>query len=467
MSGSYSEYNFDRWNIDPTEGLLAQMATKPEIARQLADTGDRGVLAQDINGKIVFFNREAEKITGVSRKYVLGKDCCLTMKNIFGKECFSCNKGKSEKQECEYLINFVSKSGKPRNIKMMVSNMNDENGTVLGTIASFKKIDDHEKNSDGVQKLPGFLDIIGQNVKMRDIFQQIKDVAGYDYPVHITGETGTGKELVAKAIHDSSPRKNGHFVPINCGALPEGLVESELFGHIKGAFSGAIRDKKGRFELADGGTLFLDEVAELSKFIQVKLLRFLQDGIIEKVGGENSIPVTVRVISATNKALKEEIKKEKFRDDLYYRLNVVPIKLPPLRERRNDISLLLRHFLEEAGEKYGRHLLSVSNDAIIMLEKYNWPGNVRELQNVVQFAIVKSKHDKITRDDLPQEIESVSQVHVKRGPFKKLEVERVKEVLAKTGGNKAKAARYLGVGRATLYRFIEDFPELLEEEVLA
>ncbi len=467
MSGSYSEYNFNRWNIGPAEGLLAQMTTNPEIAEQLVDTGSRGVFAQDINGKIVFFNREAEKITGVSRKDVLGKGCCLTMKNIFGKDCFSCGRNRSEKRKCEHRINFVAQNGTSKDIKMTVSNMNDENGNRLGSITSFKKIDYQEKKSDGSQKQAGFLNIIGHNKKMRNVFQQIIDVAGYDYPVHISGETGTGKELVAKAIHNSSPRRNGPFVPINCGALPEGLVESELFGHIKGAFSGAIRDKKGRFELADGGTLFLDEVAELSKFMQVKILRFLQDGIIEKVGGENSISVNVRVISATNKDLKEEIKKERFRDDLYYRLKVVPIKLPPLREKKNDISLLLRHFLEEAGQKYGRRSLSVSHEAMIMLEKYKWPGNVRELQNVVQFAIVKSKHVVITRDDLPQEIEGVSQVHVKRGPFKKLEVERVKEVLVSTGGNKAKAARYLGVGRATLYRFIEDYPELLEEEVFA
>jgi transcriptional regulator with GAF, ATPase, and Fis domain len=179
------------------------------------------------------------------------------------------------------------------------------------------------------------------------VFRQIRDVAGYDYPVHISGETGTGKELVAEAIHNESHRSGAPFVPINCGALPESLIESELFGHVKGAFSGALRDKKGRFELADQGTIFLDEIAELSKQMQVKLLRFLQDGMFEKVGGEKTVHVNVRVISATNKDLKKEIKLGSFRKDLFYRLNVIPIHLPPLRERRNDIPLLIDHFAAE------------------------------------------------------------------------------------------------------------------------
>ena len=179
---------------------------------------------------------------------------------------------------------------------------------------------------------------------MLDIFKQIRDVAGYDYPVHISGETGTGKELVSNAVHNESSRAGAPFVPINCGALPEGLIESELFGHIKGAFSGAIRDKKGRFELADGGTIFLDEVAELSNNMQVKLLRFLQEGKFERVGGEQTASVNVRVISATNKELKKAVKQGTFRDDLYYRLNVIPIRLPPLRDRKIDIPLLVEHF---------------------------------------------------------------------------------------------------------------------------
>jgi transcriptional regulator with PAS, ATPase and Fis domain len=297
---------------------------------------------------------------------------------------------------------------------------------------------------------------------MLDIFQQIRDVSGYDYTVHISGETGTGKELVANAIHNESPRGGAPFVPINCGALPEGLIESELFGHVKGAFSGAVRDKKGRFELADGGSVFLDEVAELSNNMQVKLLRFLQEGQFERVGGERTATVNVRVISATNQKLKEAVKEGRFRDDLYYRLNVIPIHLPPLRDRKIDIPLLMNRFLREAAERYNRQPLKVSRKAMSMILDYRWPGNVRELQNAIQFAFVKCGGKSIAAEDLPMELREVENVCIRRGPSRKLDVEGVRAALVKTGGNKAKAAKLLGVGRATLYRFLGDHPELNE-----
>jgi transcriptional regulator with PAS, ATPase and Fis domain len=283
-------------------------------------------------------------------------------------------------------------------------------------------------------------------------------VAGYDYPVHVSGETGTGKELVANAIHNESRLAGAPFVPINCGALPEGLIETELFGHVKGAFSGAIRDKKGRFELADGGTVFLDEVAELSNTMQVKLLRFLQEGKFERVGGEQTLRVNVRVISATNRNLKKEVERNRFREDLFYRLNVIPIHLPPLRERRIDIPNLVDHFLKEAAERYGREPLEVSNPALALMLDYRWPGNVRELQNAVQFAFVKCGGKRITPESLPLELRAAEGVCARRGPSRKLEIETVRSALERTGGNKAKAAKLMGVGRATLYRFLNDHP---------
>jgi transcriptional regulator with GAF, ATPase, and Fis domain len=297
---------------------------------------------------------------------------------------------------------------------------------------------------------------------MKDVFRQIIDVAEYDYPVHIFGETGTGKELVAEAVHKAGPRGNGPFVPINCGALPESLIESELFGHVKGSFSGAIRDRKGRFELADGGTIFLDEVAELSMFMQAKLLRFLQDGKFERVGGEKTVSVNVRVISATNKDLKKEMKKHRFRDDLYYRINVVPVYLPPLRERKSDIPLLANHFLDQAARRYNRSPVVVSDEVMVCLTEYPWPGNVRELQNAVQYAFVKGNGVKITRDDLPMEINDSRLFMDINGASRKLNIERVEFAMEKTGGNKAKAARLLKVGRATLYRFFNEHPDLHE-----
>jgi len=294
---------------------------------------------------------------------------------------------------------------------------------------------------------------------MNELFETIRQVAEVNVPILVQGESGTGKELVASAIHNEGPRANKPFVPVNCGALPEGLLESELFGHVKGAFTGALRDKKGRFELAHGGTLFLDEVADLTKVVQAKLLRVLQEGIFERVGDEKTISVDVRIISAANRDLKQEVKKGNFRDDLYYRLNVVPIFMPPLRERKTDIPLLIDHFLSKIEINTRRHPIKISEEARAMMISYNWPGNVRELQNAIQFAIVKSDGSVIQPKDLPMELKEHYQPYPSRGPSRKLNIESVESALRKTGGNKARAARLLGVGRATLYRFLADHPE--------
>jgi len=226
-----------------------------------------------------------------------------------------------------------------------------------------------------------------------------------------------------------------------------------------------VGDKKGRFELADGGTILLDEVAELPKYVQVKLLRFLQDGIIEKVGSEKNISVDVRVISATNKDLKEELKKKRFREDLYYRLKVIPINIPPLRDRKNDIPLLAKHCLHQFDEKTGNISHTISSQAMSLMMEYNWPGNVRELENAINFAIIKSQGKIITPDDLPMELVESRRNNARRGPSTKLDADDVINALVKTGGNKAKAARLLGVGRATLYRFLNNNPDVILDDL--
>ncbi len=305
----------------------------------------------------------------------------------------------------------------------------------------------------------GFSGIVGRDPRMLELYETIVEVAEVNDPVMIQGESGTGKELVANAIHQKSERAKMPFVPVNCGALPEGMVESELFGHVKGAFTGAIRDKKGRFELAHGGTLFLDEVAELSEAMQVKLLRVLQEGTFERIGGEQTISVDVRLISATNKELKKEVKKGRFREDLFYRVNVFPIQLPPLRRRKNDIPILTDHFLDKAM-KEGMVVRGFSEDAINIMINYPWPGNIRELQSAVRYSLVKARGQLIRPEGLPQEIKSWHSEQPTRGPARKLDEENVRAALVQSGGNKAKAARLLGVGRATLYRFLSDFPDV-------
>jgi sigma-54 dependent transcriptional regulator, acetoin dehydrogenase operon transcriptional activator AcoR len=317
--------------------------------------------------------------------------------------------------------------------------------------------------------------MVGVSAPAREVFEAIRMVGASDYPVLITGESGTGKELVASAIHHEGARSNGPFVPVSCGALPVTILESELFGHVRGAFTGAIRDKKGRFELADRGTLFLDEVGELSPQVQVKLLRVLQEKRIERVGGEQSIPVDVRIISATNRDLRALVAKGRFREDLFYRLCVVPIHLPPLRERREDIPYLVEHILQRVSKETGKAIRGVDDDALELLLAHSWPGNVREQINALQFAAIHCDGEIIRAAHLPIELRRLRQRadaptadrttdawpsrergrDAKGDPRLKLTQEAVETALRATGGNRVRAAKMLGVGRATLYRFFE------------
>ncbi len=441
----------------PIESLMCRRDNLEHVLDNLKE----GIIAHDPQRRIFFFNREAERITGYGRNEVVGRDCHEAFGAPFcGGRCAFCDHPAEVADTAEYPLNITTKSGESRHIEMTVTRMQDGDGGLAGVLASFRDMTDLLRLQLQVGEMTRFSGIIGRNSKMLAIFKQIQDVAGYDFPVHLSGETGTGKELVANAIHAESRRAGAPFVPINCGALPEGLIETELFGHVKGAFSGAVRDKKGRFELADGGTVFLDEVAELSNTMQVKLLRFLQEGRFERVGGEHTLVVNTRVVSATNKSLKKEVERNRFREDLFYRLNVIPIHLPPLRDRKTDIPLMIDHFLKDAAERYGREPLAISNQALSLMMDYRWPGNVRELQNAVQFAFVKCGGNVIEIDHLPLELREAADVCGRRGPARKLDLEAVRKALARTGGNKVKAAKLMGVGRATLYRFLNDHPEL-------
>ena len=436
------------------ENLLADKMNLERILDSLME----GIIAHDKERRILFFNRAAEKITGYDREEVLGRDCHDAFGSPFcGGRCSFCGEPPNSWTNVDYPLNLVTKEGSSRRIEMSITGMTDETGCFTGVLAAFRDVTDLIGLQIRLGQITSFAGIIGQDHKMLQIFEQIRELATNDYPVHIMGETGTGKELVAAAIHNESRRGGGAFVPINCGALPEGVLESELFGHVKGAFSGAIRDKKGRFELADGGTIFLDEVVDLTKSMQVKLLRVLQEGTFERVGGEKTVSVDVRVISAANRDLKREVERKNFREDLYYRLNVVPVELPPLRTRKNDIPLLAEEFLRQASEQ-GQKTAGLSKKALSMMMDYLWPGNVRELQNALHYALVKCKGRLIRPEDLPMELKS--RRSSRRGPTRKLNPEMVQAALDLTGGNKAKAARHLGVGRATLYRFFEEFPDV-------
>jgi PAS domain S-box-containing protein len=458
LKGIFNGYH----NTMSEQPLVDTISSRENLIRVL-DNIKQGIIAHDMQRRIYLFNAEAERVTGYSRDEVLGRDCHEVFGEPFcGQRCSLSQSNFNCGDRLEYPLTLSSKNGEQRRVDFTATMVRDKDGKCMGVVASFLDMTELVELKRRSGEINRFSNIIGGNSKMQSVYQQITDVSQYDFPVHLFGETGTGKELVANAIHNESRRGGAPFVPINCGALPDGLIESELFGHVKGAFSGAIRDKKGRFELADGGTVFLDEVAELTKPLQVKLLRFLQEGTFEKVGGERTTGVNIRIISATNKDLKKEVKRRSFREDLFYRLNVIPIHIPPLRDRKNDIPLLADHFLEKVAERSGHPPPRLTDSALSVMMDYNWPGNVRELQNAVQFSIVKCNNQIITADDLPIELKQFHFPSSRRGPGKKLDATTVQKALKKTGGNKARAARELGVGRATLYRFINDHPESLK-----
>ena len=311
--------------------------------------------------------------------------------------------------------------------------------------------------SQALEKRYSFTNILGKNTRMQEIFDLISDIANTDSTVLIQGESGTGKELIARAIHFNSHRKTKPFVVTNCSAYSQNLLESELFGHEKGSFTGAIRRKIGRFEMADGGTIFLDEIGEVSPPTQIFLLRVLQDHRFERVGGEETLEVNVRVIAATNKNLTEEMKKGTFREDLYYRLNVIPIFVPPLRERKDDIPLLASHFLSKLSHERGKEVTSFSPEVMEIFLGHVWPGNVRELENAIDHAIIIAKQDRILPKDLPQSFLQRPLPTQESTTLQDYEKNLILKTLQETKWNKHKAAKRLNINRSTLYGKMKRF----------
>jgi sigma-54 dependent transcriptional regulator, acetoin dehydrogenase operon transcriptional activator AcoR len=433
-----------------------------ETTHFILDSFAEGIISHDMDRKITYFNKAAEKLTGYNRKDVIGRDCHDVFPgNFCGLKCAFCD-GCPVFDTVKYTTDIFTKYGSKKNIEMSVTGIKGNKKELIGVLASFR---DRTREADLENRLKAthsFSGIVGKDPKMIEVFELIKSVADSKAPVLIYGASGTGKELVASAVHNESARSNKRFVTINCGAIPENLLESELFGHRKGAFTGAIRDKKGRFELADNGTIFLDEIGDITQAMQVKLLRVLQEGTFEKVGGEETIKVNVRIISATNKNLQEEIRKGNFREDLYYRLSVVPVNLPSLKDKRGDIPLIAQSLLKRVLDNEERDdEIEISNEAMSVLIDYSWPGNIRELQNWLQFALIKvPKGGIIQPEHLPHFTQIVTNTETEKQEKltfkkKKLTEKAVREALVKSKGNKLQAAKILGVGRATLYRFLD------------
>ncbi len=440
-------------------GFLNAMQQLRRTLGSLLDNLTDGVLAHDYERRIFFFNRAAQKITGYDYSEVIGRDCHEIFPNRFcgGEGSFCQGPQNLVDPKIRYMQTFINRDGEKRNLEMSSVAIKSPLNELTGTLIIFRDMTEIVHLRRRFESNRGFCGIVGRHASMLEVFDAIRELSDVNVPILIQGESGTGKELVATALHQLSKRSIGPFVPVNCGALPEGTLESELFGHVKGAFTGAIHDRKGRFALAEGGTIFLDEIGEISPATQIKLLRVIQEKNYMPVGGEKSVKADVRVICATNKDLKLLTQQGYFRSDLFYRLAVMPIQLPPLRAKASDIALLAEHFLEKYSADTGNRIKEISPEALKLMMRYDWPGNVRELGNAIQYAMVKCRTSVLDVAQLPPEIRELNEKKIssKAGRPPKLEVNAVREALQTSGGNRAEAARLLGVSRTTLYRFID------------
>ncbi|MEE9912013.1 MAG: sigma 54-interacting transcriptional regulator [Deltaproteobacteria bacterium] len=443
------------------EKELAAHRTRLEaIFRSVRDA----IITVDPDLRVIEANLHTETICGLDPQTMLGKKFvnCLNRCNRSCVDVLKQTLGSKEIiKECRIECGHQQRSH--QQVSVTSSPLLDPEGNFMGVVMVIRDMTLLTDLERELRERHQFQSIIGKSKKMQDIYRLLEDLANLDTTVLISGESGTGKELVARALHYSSARAFNPFVTVNCSALAESLLESELFGHVKGAFTGAIKDRQGRFQAAQGGTILLDEIGDISPLIQLKLLRVLQEKMIERVG--ESVPKTVnaRVIACTNKNLREKSRRGEFREDLYYRLKVVEITLPPLRERLEDLPLLINHFRQSFNKRFSKDIEGVSNDVVDQFMRYPWPGNIRELEHVIEHAFILCHGNTITSEHLPPEIrtslaESENKSMLSRTAGSEPDsVVRTREALLKAGGNKAKAARFLGIDRRTLYRRLDKY----------
>ncbi len=416
-----------------------------------------GVLCVDEHWSITCFNRAAEEITGVPRNKALGRPCHeVFQSNICSKACALRHTRETGRPVANLGITIVNAKGDRIPLSISAAVLKDKEGRVIGGVETFR---DHSVLEQLRKELNGrysFEYIIGKGPKMQHIFEMIPMIAESDSTVLITGESGTGKGLVARAIHNLSPRSDRPFITVNCGAIPDTLLESELFGYKAGAFTDARRDKPGRLALAQGGTIFLDEIGDLSPAIQAKLLRVLQDKVYEPLGAVQSVRADVRIIAATNRNLARLMEEGKFRMDLYYRINVLLLELPPLRERLDDLPLLVEHFLKRFVILKGKDIRGISPEAMAILMSHNYPGSIRELENIVEHAVVLCSEEMIQAVHLPENLQR--KVGLPTGGTLQLvqeyEKQLISQALRRNRWNRLETARELGIHKTTLFRKI-------------
>jgi len=429
------------------------------ILNSIAD----GVFTTDSEGRITFFNKAAQEITGFSNKEAIGHYCFdIFRADICQSRCALKETIKTKKEIINLPVTILNKEGKKVPISISTAVLKNERGQIIGGVETFRDLSAIEELKKELSQKYTLGDIISKNHQIHEMFNILPDIAESDSTVLIQGASGTGKELFAKAIHNLSRRKDKSFIKVNCGALPDTLLESELFGYVKGAFTDAKKDKPGRFAIAHGGTIFLDEVGDMSPSLQVKLLRVLQEKEFEPLGSTSPTKTDVRIIAATNRDLSRLVNEGKFREDLFYRINVVKIDLPPLSQRREDIPLLIETFIHKFNTKMGKQITGVSDQAMRSLMRYDYAGNVRELENIMEHAFVLCRGNLIDTDCLPKELteeqvkRELSETLLSKGtPFGRAEAEIIERTLKKYGGNRIRTAQELGLNRTTLWRKIK------------
>jgi PAS domain S-box-containing protein len=436
-------------------GETIDKPTRDVILDSVAD----GVFTVDDEWRITSFNRAAEQITGVSRDDAIGQRCCDVFKaSICESECALKHTRETGEGVVAKPIYVVNADGRRIPVSVSTALLQDRDGRVIGGVESFRDLSVVEQLRKELHEKYTFADIVGRSRAIGQLLDVLPQIAESSSTVLIDGASGTGKELFARAIHNLSARKDKRFVAINCGALPDNLLESELFGYVAGAFTDARKDKPGRFKIADGGTILLDEIGDISPAMQAKLLRVLQERTFEPLGAVDPVQVDVRVVAATNQNLRQLVQESKFRQDLYYRVNVVRLQLPALRERREDIPLLVEFFLSKFNRLQNRHIVGISEEVMAVLFKHDFPGNVRELENIIEHAFVLCRGPLIQLQHLPPELYGTFDSDTPSGgglTLKALEEMYISEALRRHHGNRAAAARELGINPSTLFRKIK------------
>ena len=425
----------------------------------ILDSLAEGVFTVDLDWRITSFNAAAEEITGIPREEAIGRICAEVFRATVCETACVIRRALAEGAPVrDRAISIIRADGEPLTVSVTAAVLRDEAGEAIGGVETFRDLSVEEALRRELDASRSLGDIVSRNHEMRRIFDILPEIAESESTVLVEGESGTGKELVARAIHDLSPRREGPLVSVNCGALPDTLLEAELFGYRAGAFTDAKKDKPGRFALAEGGTIFLDEIGDISPAMQVRLLRVLQERVYEPLGGTGPVAADVRIITATNRDLDRMVEAGKFRRDLYYRINVVRLRVPPLRRRREDIPLLVDRFVERFNRLKGKAIGGVAPEAMAILMGHDWPGNVRELENAVEHAFVLCREGLIGPGHLPDHLRPADEeLAAAGGSLEEIEARFLLEALRRNGWNRQATARELGMHKTTLWRKVRRF----------